>query len=175
MRSHWLKTTVLLTVSMIGANAAPSQKLLDEQEQAEFFASDASVKNPVELPNEVMDILRVDHQIRSQLHYANMSPASLPASWFSASYASVGLGSRDIIVEGQPPMRHSFWIFAYEGGRYRLILSTVADDLTVKEKRSDGYKDLVTNITAQGTRTTIYLEFDGSQYVQSGFNSEKVK
>lgn len=104
----------LAVAALSAAQAALSQK--HREPQCHFSAEEDGVEAPVQMPSDVLDILRSDGGVKNILKSENIPSEDLPVSWFSASAIRLGRDRKtDLIVVGKPPLAGAnivpFWVF----------------------------------------------------------------
>ncbi len=139
-------------------------------EQTHFSAEDASVKNPVPVPTDVLALLKKDKLVHDVLENENVPEERLPASWFSASKIHLSNGSlADLIVRAEPPLAGGstdfFWVFRNTGNGYELVLSAPAHDLQIQTHRSNRCRDIEMLAETASTFHSVVYRFDGKRYV----------
>jgi len=135
-----------------------------------IYSVEKKPSNPVEIPKEVLKVLRKDQ--RNQQILANQKTVSeIPSSWFVAENINLnGDNLPDLIVLADNNDLFGanlapFWIFLASQKGYTLVLSTNAHSLAISQAETGGYHDIqASSATAKAIRTAIY-KFDGSQYV----------
>lgn len=160
--------------------SAKSHTPQSDPEQTVFSAEDERVKHPVLIPNEVLAILRGDGLVKRELDYAGIAPENLPASWFSASEIALrSPGERDLIVAAEGPLVganvDTFWVFIYSGNGYTLVLTIPALGLSVKNSRTNGYRDIEAAAATAVKITTASFRFDGQEYKIYSSKTEDIK
>jgi len=171
---------VILVAGVVQASPSFAQSKAPASEQSEFSAEDAGLKRPVEIPEDVMAILRNDDLVKNVLESEDLLPEKLPQSWFSASVIHLSSGAQpDLIVVGEPPLSGAnvanFWIFRATGSRYQVVMSAPAHDLSLLQSRHNGLRDIhLTSMSAAQINTSI-LHFDGTQYVLHRAKSEPIR
>jgi hypothetical protein len=155
-------------------NPAPSQ------EQRHFSAEDEGVKNPSEIPNDVMAILRTDKLVQNVAEDENIPLERIPAKWFSASRIRLGSDeANDLIVVAEGPLAGGnvdvFWVFIQQNQTFKLALVFPAHDLIVKNARSHGYRDIEAMGATAITVTTVRFKFDGAVYKEYTSKTKDIK
>jgi hypothetical protein len=139
-----------------------------EREQLQFGA-EVAVKRPVEVPQDVLSILREDKRNQTCLKEGE-SPASIPSSWFVGSRVHLkGDGDPDLVVSARNSCLFGanlvpFWIFRNTPHGYDLILSISALGLDILETRTRGYRDIRASAATATTTQTIIFKFGGDEY-----------
>jgi len=149
------------------ANAGGRHKA--QIEQTRFSAEDERVEKPVEVPADVLDLLKQDQMVRNVLEDQSRPAHDLPVSWFSASAIHLGpTEETDLVVVGEPPLSGAntvtFWVFRSTAQGYALVLTAPAHDLIVKGTRSFGVRDIEMLATTAMQVHTVLFRFDGQQY-----------
>ncbi len=140
-----------------------------EPEQVHFSAGDETVERAIQVPDEIMAILRNDGGIRQFLESEHLSAAHLPVSWFAASEVHLaGPKEKDIVVVGIGKLKRAglttFWVFRPMHLGYEVLLSAIEHDLTVTDERWKGYRIIKTSaVTPTSIRSAAY-RFEGGQY-----------
>ena len=170
---------VLTMLAVVGASAKV-QSARPAQEQTHFNAGDPGVEHPAPIPGEVLAILGRDDHVKHALNYQGITPENLPASWFSASEIALGSSrEKDLIVAAEGPLIganvDTFWVFIHRGRDYSLVLTIPALGLTVKNSRTNGYRDLEAGAATAVTITTASFRFDGQQYKLFSAKTEKIR
>jgi len=148
---------------------AEDEKAPHSPEQLRFSAEDVGVQRPIGIPQDVLAALREDKTVQNVLKSENITGASLPAEWFSASQVHLGDAvQKDIVVVGQPPISGGnvaiFWVFRLTVSGYELVLNVSSHDLIIRRTRWNGYKEIEA-IGATGlTVSSVLYRFDGNQY-----------
>ena len=133
----------------------------DSQEQTAFGAEEP-IQQPVELPEDVLKILRHDPRNKTCLA-SGQSEELMPATWFVAANVKLNNDSfADLVVMAANPCLQGanvvpFWIFRGTSGKSLLVLSARGLGLKVLRTRSKGQRDIrVTAATARLQDTTLY-------------------
>ena len=149
-------------------------------EQQVYSAEDLSVEKPVPLPTTVLDILKKDKTVQNVLEAENLSPESLPRSWFSASVVHLSRNKKDdLVVVGNPPVSGGnlamFWVFRATGQGYNLVLSASAHSLHFENPRWNGYRTVqLTGFTAM-EYSKVWYRFEAGRYIQYKEKSGKIE
>lgn len=157
-----------------------SQTQKSAREQTTFSVEDIGVKHPVQIPDEVLAILRNDNLVQRGLQSAGIQLENLPTSWFSASEITLGRsGEKDLIVAAEGPLVganvDTFWVLIHRGNKYTLVLTIPVHDLTVKNSRTNGYRDLETMGATAVKMTTASYRFDGREYKLHSSKTDDIK
>lgn len=140
-----------------------------QRSQQTIFGVEESVTRPVDLPEDVLKILREDKRNRESLE-KGQSISDIPASWFAASEINLNEDKLpDLIVIATEPRLFGanlapFWVFRNTTQGNKLVLSVSALGLEALHTRTNGFRDIRSTIaTARGVFTTIF-KFDGDAY-----------
>jgi hypothetical protein len=168
------------TLLAIASLPAVGQSAPEQMEQTHFSAEDERVDHPVAIPAEMLAILAKDETVNRVLEDQNISPANLPASWFSAAQVQLGgIGEKDFIVAAKGPLVGAnvspFWVFIHDSHGYKLALSTSVHDLIMKKTRSHGYRDLELDAMTASTVTTAQFRFNGNEYKEFAEKTAEIK
>jgi hypothetical protein len=146
----------------------PQQSKARPREQTKFGVEE-EVEHPVDLPEDVLQILRRDERNQQSLSQGQ-SPNDIPASWFVASQVRLNDDDLpDLIVTAADPRLLGanvapFWVFRNTPQGHRLALSVSALSLEVLNTRTQRYRDIrATAATANKVLTTLF-RFNGSAY-----------
>lgn len=164
------------TISVL--QSLPAQQANDPQ--FHFTVEDESVRSPVAIPADVLDILRNDDNVKNVLESANVAKQSLPMKWFSASSVQLGPSAEnDLVVVGMPPVAGGnvapFWIFRGTRRGHELVLVAFAHDLIVRKSRSKGYRDIELASMSASQLSTVIFRFDGSKYQKHQSKIETIR
>ncbi len=143
-----------------------SQVRLREQSA---FGAEEEVEHPVNMPEDVLRILRRDERNQRRLA-EGQSPDDMPASWFVASEIHLNEDDLpDLVVMAATPRLFGanivpFWIFRNTPQGHKLALSVSALGLEVLNNRTNGYRDIHSiALSAREEFTTTY-KFNGNEY-----------
>ena len=170
----------LLTVLITCNAGTASGKAAQASEQRHFSAEEDGVKKPVPIPKAVLATLKRDEHICNVLEYENISAEKIPASWFSASAIHLNRPDQlDLVVMGVGPLRGAnvitFWVFAATASGYELVLMAPAHDLTVKNTRWKGYREIELVSMTAVEMSTVLVRFDGERYKEYKARSEHIR
>ena len=138
-------------------------------EQRVFDAESATLQNPVPVPQDVLQLLSTDADVKNATEGKS---GPLPKDWFSASVISTARPSEKLyLVVGNGPLvgAHvtTFWLVGRSrpGSAPVVLLKAVADRLEVGKPDASGYpKVTAVRLTASMMRDTIY-HFASGKYV----------
>jgi hypothetical protein len=169
MNNKLRMAVTLLGFAIICGSCTAETQRTRSPEQVDFSAEDSGVKKPVAVPEVVMDILRKDKGVLNILESENISAEKLPASWFSA--ATIHLSTpeqKDLVVMGTGPLRGAnvitFWVFCAVRRGYKLVMTAPAHDLTVKNTRWKGHRDIELTSMTVARISTVLCRYDGKRY-----------
>jgi hypothetical protein len=134
-----------------------------------FSAEDDKFPNAVPLPGCVRHLLASDERVVNVLKYEHLSPAQLPADWFTASERDLEQGNEKyLVVMGSSMMRganvNPFWIFRRSENSCDLLLTVAAHHLEVLKAKTNGLPDIkLAALTAIRYFENEY-RFDGNNY-----------
>lgn len=136
--------------------------------QQTHFNAEESIQDPIEVPKDVLQILRRDARNQTCL-VKGQSEETLPASWFVASKVNVSSSLPDLVIMAVHPCLNGanvvpFWVFNGNSGRYILALRSNGLALDLLKTRSKGHRDIrLTSVSATTEYTTLY-KFNGTKY-----------
>jgi len=144
MRTRWA-VCCFLFFGM--APPMPAQSHRPGAEQLHFTAEDNRAKKPVALPQDVLELLKKDEQVKSAIEGQEGSAQKIPRSWYSASAVHLSTSGRpDYVVVGNPPLTGAnvttFWVFRASTRGYEAVLVAPAHDLIVKRTRTNVFRDI---------------------------------
>ncbi len=136
---------------------------------------EGELKDPVEVPPEVLAFLKKDEDVIKCLEEGQSSD-DVRGNWFVGT--KIHLGSprnKDFIAQPRtqpktisPCLLHAhsmpFWVFTKTGNSYRLVLKDSVQTLAALKSKSNGYRDIETSMTTTLGQTTWSYRFDGRQY-----------
>jgi hypothetical protein len=166
------KIAVALLMILILSSAGTTEgKGPHSSAQLHFGAEDADVERAVPIPEDVLSILRTDEMVRVALANENISSEKIPLSWFSASAIHLSSTERaGLVVMAEGPLHGSnvttFWVFCATARGYELVLTGPAHDLTVKNTRWKGHRDIVLASMTAAQISTVLFRFDGERYAE---------
>jgi len=158
--------SALLIALAIGEASAQARRR-SRKEQSRFGA-EAVIRKPVEIPTDVLSILREDERNRTCLRDGE-SPTSITSSWFVGSQIHLSNGAADLVVTTRNECLLGanvvpFWVFRNTPQGHQLVLSVSALGLDVLNTKTKTYRDIrLSAATAQRVRTTLF-KFDGKEY-----------
>ncbi len=174
------KTTIAAFILLIWGVGVAEEKSFDASTQLHFSAEEAGVEKPTPIPAEVLAILVRDNTVRLALEDESLSSERIPPSWFSASGIHLHHHNQvDLIVLAEGPLRGAnvttFWVFCATDRGYVLALAASAHDLTLKNSRSHGYRDLeIASMTAVQISTVLF-RFNGERYAEYAAKSQAIR
>lgn len=122
---------LLLIIVIVTAQPIQSQSVGGVQfEQKIFNAEDSGVKQPIDLPQGVLEILSKDDLVLASLRDSERNQRDAPPTWFSATLSKTNvIGKKLYIVMGIGPLRGAnvttFWLVSFDVSTHqaRVILS----------------------------------------------------
>jgi hypothetical protein len=160
-----------LTVLILCSAGIAEGKSPHSSTQLHFSAEDARVEKPVPIPESVLAVLRTDEMVRVALANENISAEKIPLSWFSASAIHLSSSERaGLVVMAEGPLHGSnvttFWVFCATARGYKLVLTGLAHDLTVKNTRWKEHRDIVLASMTAAQISTVSFRFEGERYAE---------
>jgi hypothetical protein len=166
----------MVTIFIATSGPLPAQnKRSHSSEQLRFSAEEDGVKNPVALPPDVMELLKKDGLVRSQLENGDTPGEKFSPSWFSASVVHLhNSRQKDLVVMAMASLVggnvDTFWVFRGTPHGYELIMNAFVHDLWIKKTLWKGYREIeLVSMSALQISSAI-CRFDGKKYV--GYKSK---
>ena len=136
-----------LVLSPLVLSQSPLKSL--PKQRISFGMEDESFPNQVPVPETARKLISEDHDVKNVLHYAELTPAELPANWLQCAEVRLSQsGEPDLVVMGVNQLLGanitSFWILRPVGNGYEVALRTAALTLTILPTRTNGLFDLET-------------------------------
>lgn len=133
------------------------------------FGAEITIKNPVEIPSDVLSILRGVKRNQTCLGESE-SADSITKSWFVGS--EIHLNGRrlvDLVVTARNECLLGanivpFWVFRNTSRGHKLVLSVSALSLDVLNTRRNSYRDIRTRVATASSTYSIIFRFDGKEY-----------
>lgn len=129
------------------------------------------MENPVPVPDDVLEILKRDHIVRTAIEDQVVPSGRPPQNWFSA--ALVHLGSRnlvDLVVAAKGPLAGgnvlTFWVFLATAHGHHLVMTASVHNLRIEKTRQKGYRDIEVSSMSAIKLSTVLCQFNGEQYVE---------
>jgi hypothetical protein len=154
----------------------------NEQVSAEqtSFGAEETILRPVEIPADVLQILRHDDRNRRVLKLGE-SENDIVASWFVAS--AINLDDNrlpGLIVQSANPRLFGanlvpFWVFHKTSKGNELALRIDALRLEVLRTKTNGVRDIRVSEATANEIISSYYEFDGTRYEQHRSYREPIK
>jgi hypothetical protein len=169
MTRRAMPSVALFATLLLASQLLAQQHRFAVSQQTHFSAEDSEVKTPVEIPEEVLAILRKDDHVMRALRNERLQFESLPRSWFSAGEAHLGnQAGPDFVIEAEGILRGAnvnvFWVVRSTSAGPRLVMKAPAHDLFLLNSHHNGLRDIkLVSMTAVRINTSI-LRFDGKQY-----------
>jgi len=159
--------SALLIALAIGE--APAQARRRSQKEQSHFGAEVAIRKPVEIPTDVLSILRQDKRNQTCLKDGE-PPTTVISSWFVGSRIHLNSdGDADLVVTARNECLLGanlvpLWVFRNTPQGHELVLSVSALGLDVLNTKTNMYRDIrIGAATAQRVRTTVF-KFDGKEY-----------
>ncbi len=142
------------------------------QKHRTFFYGEDKLKNPVQIPNSVLRILKQDKWVQ-RCFIPNAQP-DFSGDWFEATNINLNNDKfPDILVKGKKDGTNclngnadSFWVFIKKQNRYDLVLYVYTITVNIDKRKSKEFFNISTSrSTANATLLTTYT-FNGKHYVE---------
>jgi hypothetical protein len=129
------------------------------------FSVEREPKRPVNVPDDVLEILRQDEGNQKRL-----VNGPIPASWFAAS--EIHLNDDDladlVVMANNPRLLGAnigpYWLFRNTPHGYELVLRESALILDVLTVRTKGYRDVRLVALSAKEKFTVLYRFNGNEY-----------
>ncbi|WP_162199800.1 hypothetical protein [Pyrinomonas methylaliphatogenes] len=145
------------------------QQIRAKPEEQTSFSVEVGIERPVNVPEDVLRILRYDERNQTCLA-SGQSINGILATWFVASEVNLNDDDLpDLIVMAANPCLFGanvdpFWVFCATPQGHELVLSESATVLDVLDKRTNGYREIrLMRLSATEKIITVY-RFDGRKY-----------
>jgi hypothetical protein len=141
------------------------------------FADDEPFRCPKPIPPDVLSQLKADI-LKSDDCEAEIR--SFSAKWFVASSISLrATSANDLIVKAVKECANgattaSFWVFAADAKRHRLLLSTGALSIRTLKTSSKGFADLEQSAATTSKAYYVRFRYDGNRYLEHRSWTEKL-
>lgn len=158
--------TLLPALMFPEANAQAPKRSQREQSR---FGAEVAIRRPVEIPADVLLILREDKRNQNCLQEGE-SPTSITTSWFVGSRIHLnGHSQRDLVITAKNTCLLGanlvpFWVFRNTSPGHELVLSASALVLDVLNTKTNNYRDIRTGKATARTVQTVIFKFDGKKY-----------
>ena len=164
-----MKWFVVLLILLLACGATAQNKHPHFSEQLTFSAEDDTVKKPVAIPQDVLAILVKDKMVSRELENESLPAEKIPLAWFSASAIHLSNSRRtDFVVMVRGPLAGgnvvTFWVFRGTPHGHELVLTAPMHNLTVKDTRWNGYRDIELASMSAVKVAKVLCRFDGKQY-----------
>jgi len=161
-----LGTLVLIIVMLVGGMTAQERRPRTEQSH---FGAEAAITAPVEIPSDVIPMLRQDKRNQTCLKRGE-SVERITKTWFVCSEIHLKDDrSVDLVVTARNECLLGsnivpFWVFRKTPHGHELVLSVSALGLDVLNSKTNNYRDIrIARATARSAHTAT-LKFDGRKY-----------
>jgi hypothetical protein len=163
----------LVLLTGLTAGEACAQTSRHPQKEQSHFGAEVAIRQPVEVPADVLSILREDKRNQTCLRNGE-SPLSITSSWFVGSTIRLKNDRHaDLLVTGRNEclLRANlipFWVFRNTPQGNELVLRVTALGLDVLNSKTKNYRDIRTgSATARAVHTVIF-KFNGKEYRARG-------
>jgi hypothetical protein len=161
----------VLVIGLVGGGGSAQTARGSRIKEQSHFGEEVTIINPVEIPSDVLAILREDKRNQTCLREGEL-PTNITGSWFVGS--KIHLHSdrfADLVVTVQNPCLLGanlvpYWLFQNTGHGYRLVLTTYTLSLNVRSSRTKGFRDVGASAVAGQTITTVTYRFNGMTYTK---------
>jgi len=136
------------------------------------FGAEEAVRRPVELPPDVLRILRSNSDIQRSCLKRVGSADEIPSSWFIGSRVNLNRDNLPDLVVSSAPANPClgganivpFWVFRNTSKGHQLVLDVSTFNLEILKSRSGRYRDIQTEeLTAVKILRARY-KFNGRRY-----------
>jgi hypothetical protein len=167
----WLASFQLMTGPVRAQSAA---------EQMHFSAEDETVKRPIILPDQALQMIERDPDVAEVMKNEEPPLAKLPRSWLMASEVHLdGPREKDIVIVAAGHLMGAnvttFWILRPTDHGFAILLTAPAHDLFIKGTRSNGYRDVEIAAATAVRVSTVTFRFDGNRYTKYKEHSEDIR
>ena len=180
MRSNRLIGVFLLTLlTALMFPEAHAQAPRRSQREQSRFGAEVAIRTPVEIPAEVLSILREDKRNQTCLRDGE-SPTNITTSWFVGSRIHLnGDSERDLVITAKNTCLLGanlvpFWVFRNTSQGHELVLSISALGLDVLNTKTNNYRDIRTGTATARTVHTVIFKFDGKKYSAQSLRSSGI-
>jgi hypothetical protein len=169
MRSNRLIGVFLTLLTALMFREAHAQVPRRSQREQSRFGAEVAIRRPVEIPAEVLSILREDKRNQGCLREGE-SPTNIISSWFVGSRIHLnGDSKRDLVITAKNTCLLGanlvpFWVFRNTSQGQELVLSVSALGLDVLNTKTNNYRDIRTGTATARTVHTVIFKFDGRKY-----------
>jgi hypothetical protein len=143
------------------------------------FYDENTFKNPVEIPNSVLKILKQDTDIQKCIN--SSSGSTFSADWFEATRIKLNNDKfPDLLVKAKNcPLlignATSFWFFRSKQNDYDLVLSIYTISIDILKKQTNGFYNVATSRSTASTTYSTTFTFNGKRYLKKRENETPVK
>ena len=173
-------TVALLFLAAIFQTISGQVSTQARAEQMHFSAEDETVKRPVVLPDQALEVIEKDPDVAEVLKNENPPLRKIPRSWLMASEIHLdGPDEKDIVVVAAGHLMGAnvttFWILRPTDHGFAVLLTAPAHDLYIKGTRSNGYRDIEMAAATAVRVSTVTFRFDGNRYTKYRQHSEDIR
>jgi len=153
-----MKSIALLLSILVCAVTSVGQK---------HFYLEESFKHPARIPAGVVPLLR--DQVKKDCPGEPVNAGTDVKAWFSGSRISVNDSRFALILQSSKGCLNGadniwFWVFLKTARGYRLVLTGGAISVDVLRSRTNGLRDIETNVATARTNYMNIYKFNGSAY-----------
>ena len=150
-----------------GQHAKPGTQIV-------FGMESHPIKNPIDVPITVLDLLKSDPVVKDCLDYSEKSDP--PSSWFVASAIRLQANRqgdlivlpRDLSPDNNSCLFHvhsiPVWIFIKTRNGHELALTDNTQVVEIQKTASHSYHDIRTSMTILSGEFVFWYKFDGHRY-----------
>ena len=135
--------------------------------KARNFSIEESMGKTVKIPKRVMALLLAQPRVKEYLENNEENKQELLDGFEAALIDLDSHGAHDVVVKNgvlDGANTGPFWIFTKTASNYRLVLSVTAHDMTISQKKTNGYRNIAAaTMTAMEVSTANY-RFNGNKY-----------
>jgi len=163
--------TLLALAIAIGQRAEGQTPAKVPQGEQMRFGLEEPLEQPAPIPEDVLEILRRDSDVRT-CEIEGGSRDAILATWYEASQIHLdGPNEIDLIIKAKNaclwgPNINPFWIFRGTRNSHRLVLSTIALGLQVLKTKTNGLRDVRGGAIVRLKPNYVTYKFDGRTYQQ---------
>jgi hypothetical protein len=137
------------------------------------FSLELPLEHPVKVPDAVLQALRRDSSVTTNICGQEEPADATLRSWLEATEVHLARNANAaLLIKGKSCLQGAnegpFWIFNLKDGNYQQILSVSALAVKVCRARTNNYRNISAGAVVGGGKAAFALfKFDGKQYRQS--------
>lgn len=172
-----MRSTLLLAVFLFIAIAISAQvrnpqnagaPVLPQKEEQNLFFGNQELDDPVPLPADIFQLLLARREVKDALRGTDASAANDPAKLFQAAEVHLsGPDRADLLVmslfRATGAKNTWFWIVRTTP-RPTVLLFLDADSVEVKDRKTNGYRDIDAEVLSPSRTSLRLYKFDGRTY-----------